>query len=357
MSRERLRGAAVAIRVLERIRVDDDAMPPRARQIRQLAQVDLAALARLFGIGPITRAEGLAQGSINTLYRLETSAGRFVLRISEGGRSESELRFELSLVDYLARAHFPVPQVVHAGAQPFTRVHDKPAVLFHHVPGEELELSDVTREKLLELGAKLARLHKLAEGFSERLENRYDAAWLAAMARAGGPLDRHPRADAEVRAVLPTLEAEAREWSRLAGLPTGAIHADLFRDNVRFIGGRVSAIFDWEMACTDAFALDLAIALNAWTFSAAGRFEAPLATALVAGYQSLRPLFPEERDALWPLARAAAARYTASRLADFHLSDLPPERLLRKDWRRYRDRLHALRAMGPAGFSELVFTR
>lgn len=319
----------------------------------ELSRDELEALARGFGVGPLSAAAGLAKGSINTLYALEAGGARYVLRLSEGARTEREVRFELALLDYLAAARFPVPRVVRPGHGAFSLARGKPAVLFHFVAGEEPALADVTPARLLELGAKLGRLHRLAEGFEERLHNRYSAATLEALAAPGGPIDAHPRADAEVRAVLPTLTAEAHAWRRIPALPTGAIHADLFRDNVRFVGDRVAAILDWEMACTDAFALDLAIALNAWTFDASDRYSPALATALLAGYRSVRALTPEERDALWPLARAGAARYTASRLTDFHLADLPADKLARKDWRRYEQRLAALRCLGAHGFAEL----
>ncbi len=309
---------------------------------------ELAALARSFGVAPLVSAHGLAAGSINTLYELQTEGDRYVLRIAEGGRTKAEVAFELALLGYLASAHFPV-----APAAPgVLTVRGKPAILFHYVAGEEVPLEGVTPTRLLELGTKLGRLHELSDGFSQRLANRYGPAFLDGAITA---LEHHPRADAEVRAIIPLLRDEKDAWQQLSALPLGAIHADLFRDNVRFLGDRIAAILDWEMACTDLYALDLAITLNDWTFTAEGHFDPSLVRALVAGYQSQRPLRPEEKTALWPLSRAAAARYTASRLTDFHLSDLPPDRLLRKDWRRYRARLLTLRAMGSAGFATLAF--
>ncbi len=47
-------------------------------------------------------------------------------------------------------------------------------------------------------------------------------------------------------------------------LPKGAIHGDLFCDNVLFAGGRVAGIIDFGFAATDFFAYDLAIAVNDW---------------------------------------------------------------------------------------------
>jgi homoserine kinase type II len=81
-----------------------------------------------------------------------------------------------------------------------------------------------------------------------------------------------------------------------------------------------------------------------------------LCRALLRGYQDVRKLSAGERARLHLQALFGAVRYTASRIRDFHLSPLPPERLFRKDFRTYLARMRALDAMGPSGFEDLVFT-
>ena len=105
------------------------------------------------------------------------------------------------------------------------------------------------------------------------------------------------------------------------------IHADLFTDNVFFIGDRLSGVIDFYFACTDALAYDLAICLNAWCFEADGSFNATKGRALIAGYQSVRPLEPEEVAALPVLARGSALRFMLTRLVDW--LNVPPGALVR----------------------------
>src|SRR6185312_12393308 len=113
-----------------------------------------------------------------------------------------------------------------------------------------------------------------------------------------------PGVAAELEAELGALE---RAWPK--DLPQGVIHADLFPDNVFFRGEAVSGLIDFYFACTDAFAYDLAVCLNAWCFEADGTFQRAMAAALIAGYEALRPLEPAEVAALPILCRGAALRF------------------------------------------------
>jgi homoserine kinase type II len=106
------------------------------------------------------------------------------------------------------------------------------------------------------------------------------------------------------------------------------------------------------MACTEAFAWDLAVGLNAWCYT--DGFRPERARALLDGYRAGTRLDPETRTALYPFARYVALRYTASRIHAFHLAELGEDRLAWKDWSRYRDRLRELREMGEEGFGRLL---
>jgi homoserine kinase type II len=127
-----------------------------------------------------------------------------------------------------------------------------------------------------------------------------------------------------LRSIDPDLAAlVARELPLLAAgwpqdLPRSVIHADLFPDNVLMLGERVTGLIDFYFACTDMTAYDLAVTHAAWCFNAEGRaFRPELSTALIEGYQSVRPLSAAEREALPMLARGAAMRFTLSRAYDW----------------------------------------
>jgi homoserine kinase type II len=110
-------------------------------------------------------------------------------------------------------------------------------------------------------------------------------------------------------------------------LPVGVIHADLFPDNVFFLGDKVSGLIDFPFACNDILAYDVAICLNAWCFEPDHSFNVTKARALLNAYGRARKLSEAEEAALPLLARGAALRFLLTRLVDF--LNVPPGALVK----------------------------
>lgn len=310
---------------------------------------DFAQVAGAFGLGAFRQATGIPQGSINTNYRIETEAGRFFLRHTTV-RSAADLRFEVELLEHLANCAFPAPHLVRTRAgEPFLEVAGGRVCVFRYLVGEELTRAQLTPAHLERLGAELGKMHRLTVPFGGSRENPYGHAvvsdWLAG-------LFVHP--DRELSEIAAELMGLLRTSERASGelVPRGVIHADLFMDNVKWLGDRVSAFFDFEMACRDVYTRDVAITLNAWCFD--GAYDVGLCRAFISGYEEQRRLGDTERTDLFHQALFGAVRYTASRIRDFHLSPLPPDKLFKKDFRTYLARSRALAKMGPGGFRELL---
>jgi homoserine kinase type II len=117
---------------------------------------------------------------------------------------------------------------------------------------------------------------------------------------------------AEIAKELDSLE---KSWPR--DLQHGIIHADLFPDNVFFLGDKLSGLIDFYFACTDTLAYDVAVCLNAWCFESDHSYNVTKGRALLKAYAKSRPLSVAERAALPVLSRGAAMRFLLTRLVDW----------------------------------------
>jgi homoserine kinase type II len=276
---------------------------------------ELAAWLTRYALGAVREFEPIATGIENTNYFLTTDKGRYVLTLYERMPGE-ELPFYLNLMAHLARAGVmaPEPEPDRSGAL-WSFLNGKPAGLVVRLKGSPVAHPDAAH--CASVGRALAELHLAAKRYRGRLANRRGPAWWRQAARAV-----RPQLSAEQNALVAS-ELRYQSGFAKARLPRGAIHGDLFCDNVLFVDGRVSGIIDFGFAATDALVYDLAITVNDWCVARDGEQPAALngdnVRALVASYHALRPLAFEER-ALWgPLLRAAALRFWLSRLYDLHL--------------------------------------
>jgi homoserine kinase type II len=158
----------------------------------------------------------------------------------------------------------------------------------------------------------LAQMHRAGDTYTGRMPNPRGPAWWNSVApQLYGYMDQ---ADAQQLRAEVALQGK----HRYTHLPSGVVHADLFRDNVLMHGEQIGGFIDFYYACNDILIYDLAITLNDWCSQPDGEVDAERARALVAGYQGVRPLNADERVA-WPLMlRAAALRFWVSRLWDWH---------------------------------------
>jgi homoserine kinase type II len=312
-------------------------------------QREIDAVAAAFGLGKVVEWHGIPQGSINTNYRMKTAGGRFFLRHTTV-RTAAELEFEAALLGHLHESRFPAPTLVWTiDGRPFWPALGGRVSVFEWLTGDELSRAELDGEHARCLGRELGKLHRITNSFLGNRPNPYGPEvvrpWVEGLLA---------NQDQEIRSIALELGEALAAAEPLGELvPRGVIHGDLFMDNVKWIGDRVSAIFDFEMACRDALVLDLAIALNAWCFDS-GQYLPDLSRVLVAGYEEERKLEASELDGLYRASVFGAVRYTASRIRDFHLSGVPAERLAPKDFRTYLARVRALRAIGPTGFRALV---
>jgi homoserine kinase type II len=194
------------------------------------------------------------------------------------------------------------------------------------------------------LGRAMAELHRVGQSFPLRRANALGiAGWRPLYLRFRAGADTiAPGLSSLIEAELDHLEAA---WP--GDLPQGIVHADLFPDNVFFLGDRLSGLIDFYFACDDALSYDIAVTLNAWCFETNHAFNVTKGQALLSGYQSVRALTPAERAALPLLARGAALRFLLTRAYDW-LNTSSAALVSRKDPLEFVRRLAFHRSVGSA---------
>jgi homoserine kinase type II len=265
---------------------------------------DLNEFLGRYEIGKLLAYKGIAEGVENSNFLVHTSAGNF---------AKDDLPFFLGLMEHLAARGLTCPQPVkNKQGGMLGEIAGRPAAIVTFLDGMWMRRPNAANCGAV--GEALARLHLAGADFKMRRPNALGIeSWRPLYEQAKGRGDSvRPGLCAEIDMEL---DALGKCWPR--DLPDGVIHADLFPDNVFFLGDKLSGLIDFYFACTDTLAYDVAICLNAWCFEPDHSYNVTKGRALLKSYANVRPLAAEERAALPVLARGAAMRFLLTRLVDW----------------------------------------
>jgi homoserine kinase type II len=300
----------------------------------QVDEEELEKFLSGYDLGTVMSFKGIAEGVENTNYLLHTERGYFILTLYEKRVAAADLPFFIGLMEHLAARGINCPQPVkNRRGNALGELAGRPAMIVTFLEGVWLRRPHA--EHCTALGRAMAELHQAGASFKLHRDNALGLdGWkkLAPMAA--------PRADEVApglaRLILDELAHVEKNWPR--ALPAGVIHADLFPDNVFFLGEKLSGLIDFYFACNDLLAYDIAICLNSWCFEIDGSFNVTKSRALFAGYNSVRKLERGEVEALPLLARGASLRILLTRTIDW--LHVPPGALVRpKDPLEYLKKL------------------
>ena len=278
-----------------------------------VAAEDLALFLAGYDIGELLSYKGIAEGVENSNFLVHTSRGYFILTLYERRVAERDLPFFLALMEHLATRAITCPQPVkNRAGQTLGRLAGRPAAMVTFLEG--MWIRRPSAQHCAALGEALARLHLAGADFPMHRDNALSVGgWRQLYAACR---ERANEVQGELKDLLAReLDALEGEWPQR--LPQGVIHADLFPDNVFFLGGTLSGLIDFYFACTDTLAYDAAICLNAWCFESDHSYNVTKGRALLTNYARTRPLSDAEWGKLPLLARGAALRFLLTRLVDW----------------------------------------
>jgi homoserine kinase type II len=284
---------------------------------------DLGKFLAGYDLGELLSYKGIAEGVENSNFLVHTGTGHYILTLYEKRVAAADVPFFLALMEHLATGGITCPQPVKdRSGRALGELCGRPAAVVTFLDGMWMRRPDAGH--CAAVGQALARMHLAGADFAGTRRNALSVAgWRPLFEQAAA------RADGVQHGMRATIEKELEQlekaWPR--NLPQGVIHADLFPDNVFFLGDRLSGLIDFYFACTDTLAFDVAICLNAWCFEPDYSYNITKGRNLLASYTKTRPLSDAERDALPLLARGAAMRFLLTRLVDW--LNVPPGALVR----------------------------
>jgi len=271
---------------------------------------ELEAFLLNYNVGDLVDYTGISDGIENTNYFVNTSKGQYVLTIFEE-LTAKELPYFLDLMAFLAEHEVPSAHPIEDKQGDFLRVlKNKPAALVVKLTGKGITQPNPAQCRAL--GESLGKLHSVSHQFTEHRDNPRGPSWWNDMSNK---LDN--KLSTAERELLKA-EITFQNKHRHDALPTGVIHADLFRDNALFEEDSLTGIIDFYYACNDVQLYDLAITVNDWCSNTDSALDTARVSAMLESYIEKRPLLDEEKQA-WPMMlRAAALRFWLSRLHDKH---------------------------------------
>ncbi len=278
--------------------------------------VDDAALGSFleaYDLGTVLSFAGIAEGVENSNYLLRTDRAHYILTLYEKRVERADLPFFIEVMEVLANSglNCPLPVPARDGSI-LQELAGRPCAVFTFLDGTWSRFPN--REKCAELGRTLAHMHLNCAPVTRRRPNALGPhAWRPLLDSIGDKAE--VVGDGMKDAIADRLHTILDAWP--AGLPTGVIHADLFPNNVLFIGDSLTGVIDFYFACDDILVYDLGICMNSWCFEPDGSFNLTKSRAMLKGYQSVRPLTEAEIEAIPILAAGSAMRFFLTRLYDW----------------------------------------
>lgn len=308
-----------------------------------VSETDLQAFVADYDIGALMSYKGIAEGVENSNFLIHTTAGSFILTLYEKRVNPDDLPFFLGLMDHLAGRGLSCPLPIRRkDGGTLGTLAGRPAAIISFLEG--MWPRKPSAGHCRETGRALAAMHIAGKGFDIARPNALSIdAWRPLWEKSADRADEvEPGLATEIVQALDDLEAG---WPK--GLPEGVIHADMFPDNVFFIGDELSGVIDFYFACDDFLVYDLAICINAWCFEPDGSYNITKGMALIDGYTEVRSLSEAEVEALPMLAEGAAMRFLLTRLYDW-LTTPEGALVVKKDPREYLRKLRFHRAVDNA---------
>ncbi len=274
-----------------------------------------------YQIGELFSFKEIMDGIDNSNFIIQTEIDKFILTIFESRINKAELPFFMNLKLHLAEHKIFCPKPIkNKFGNLISELKNKPASIVSFLSGATLKpensglYESITDKHCAQIGQITAKLHNSVINFKEIRKNDLGIlGWRTLFDKIANQIENYQIGlRQEMEGYINFLEAN---WQN--DYPNGAIHADLFPDNVFFDKqNNLSGVIDFYFAANDLFIYDLAVVINAWCFDGKNQFDESKYNNILNEYQKNRHISKAELSFLKLALIGASLRFLLTRLHD-----------------------------------------
>ena len=280
----------------------------------KLTKNEIIEFTNLYDLGKLDTFEEIIEGIENTNYKIYCNGLPYILTIFEKRVNVNELPFFINLKNYINENNFKCPKPIKDKKDNIVNsIRNKKAIIISFIEGSKLSLPKINHCN--EIGKMVGNLHNITKNFREQRINSLGLnEWKLIFSKCiKNDNNNFQKVFENLKLELDYLE---ENWP--TNLPSGVIHADLFKDNIFFKDNKISGVIDFYFSCNNFFIYDLAIVINDWCFyNKVTSLDINYFNAILKGYENVRKLNKNEIKSLNIILRAAAVRILVTRLYDY----------------------------------------
>ncbi len=296
----------------------------------------LESILAYYDLGHLVDYSPIIAGTTNSNYKIELehlgNKASYILTIVEQKLRAESLDFCVRYAQHLShnKINAAAPIKNHSGLStiPFL---DKTVLITPFIEGHSVvsNSAQISTSHCQQLGKTLGQMHRASKNFSLTRKNPAGLSWCIKTFKGLDDLlsaEHFLLIKEELEYLILNYNLFSEYLLQANHLTAGAIHADLFCDNVIFYHDKIAGIIDFFYACTDYYLYDLAIVVNEWTLDYHQKhiLKQSLYTELIKNYFAdttgdLIIKRNSESEKIWQvMLRHAALRFWLLRLKAFY---------------------------------------
>ena len=278
---------------------------------------EITSILNNYNIGSLENYSPIEEGIENTNYKILVDKKYYILTIYEKRVDESDLPFFCSLTSELHNKKFKCPlPIKNKMGKEISDFRNKKLTILSYIQGETIK--DLTDDMCFKIGTETAKLHLLTEKMKLSRKNSLSVeSWRDMYSKLEKKLNHNDK-----KLISLNLLNVENNWPQ--NLPIGIIHGDIFWDNIIFFNNKVNGIIDYTFSCNDFYAYEIAICINSLGFDKKNNemeFNKSKTLGFLKGYEKIRKINQNEKNALQILCQGASLRFLLTRLIDYNIKN------------------------------------